>query len=86
LLRDKTHPLGQCYPVADTYDGKIFRSYVNGEMEGEAEIAFTPHGSGAASVGARINKMYYFHGAVAKARFTIRELPVSEFMKLPVKK
>jgi hypothetical protein len=30
--------------VAQTYDGKMYRSYVNGQLQGEAEIAFTPKG------------------------------------------
>jgi hypothetical protein len=86
LVREKLHPIGQWYHVADTYDGKTFRSYVNGELQGEAEIAFKPQGPGATSVGVRINKVNYFHGAVAKARFTPRALPVSEFLKLPAQK
>ena len=86
LVREKTHPIGQWYHVAETYDGKMFRSYVNGELQGEAEIAFKPQGPGVTSVGVRVNKVNYFHGAVAKARFTPRALPVSEFLKLPAKK
>ena len=85
LDREKTHPIGEWYHVADTFDGKMFRSYVNGELQGEAEIAFTPQGAGVTSVGARVNKVNYFHGAVARARFTPRALPVSEFLKLPVR-
>jgi hypothetical protein len=86
LVREKTHPIGEWYHVADTYDGKMFRSYVNGELQGEAEIAFKPQGPGATSVGVRINKVNYFHGAVAKARFTPKALATSEFMRLPAKK
>jgi concanavalin A-like lectin/glucanase superfamily protein len=86
LFRDKTYPLGQWYHVADTYDGHTFRSYVNGKLQGEAEIAFTPQGPGETSVGARINRVNYFHGAIARARFTPKALPVSEFMKLPAGK
>jgi Concanavalin A-like lectin/glucanases superfamily len=81
----KVHPIGQWYHVAQVYDGKMYRSYVNSELQGEAELAFKPQGPGAASVGVRINKVNYFHGAVAKARFTPKALPVSEFMKLPKK-
>ncbi len=82
MFRDKAYPIGQWYHVAQVYDGKTYRSYVNGEMQGEAEIAFSPQGPGAASVGVRMNKVNYFHGAVAKARFTFGALPVSEFMLL----
>jgi hypothetical protein len=78
----KVHPVGQWYHVADTYDGKMFRSYVDGELQGEAELAYKPQGPGGASIGVRMNKVNYFHGAVAKARFTPKALPVSEFLKL----
>src|SRR5918996_6306718 len=46
MAKDKLHPVGQWYHVAQTYDGKMFRSYVNGELQGEAEIAFKPQGEG----------------------------------------
>ena len=86
MVKEKLHPIGQWYHVADVYDGKMFRSYVNGEMQGEAEVAFKPQGPGAASIGVRMNKVNYFHGAVAKARFTNKALTPAEFMKLPAKK
>jgi len=80
MFADKRYAIGQWYHVAQVYDGKWYRSYVNGELQGEAEVAFAPQGTGRASVGARMNKVNYFHGAVAKARFTSAALPVSEFM------
>jgi hypothetical protein len=83
MFGDKLHRIGEWYHVAQVYDGKTFSSYVNGELQGQAEIAFQPQGPGAASVGVRINKVNYFHGAVAKARFTPKALSVAEFMKLP---
>jgi hypothetical protein len=86
MVREKLHPIGQWYHVADVYDGKMLRSYVNGELQGEAEVAFKPQGPGAASIGVRMNKVNYFHGAVAKARFTNKALTPAEFMKLPSKK
>jgi hypothetical protein len=72
-----------CYHAAQVYDGKMYRSYVNGELQGEAEIAFKAQGTGHASVGVRINRVNYFKGAVRQARFTPRALAVSDFMKLP---
>lgn len=82
MVPEKLHPIGQWYHVAQVYDGKMLRSYVNGELQGEAEVAFKPQGEGGAAIGARMNRVTFFHGAVAKARFTAAVLPVSEFMKL----
>ena len=86
MFPDKVHPIGQWYHVAQVYDGKTYRSYVNGALQGEAEVAFKPQGPGRASVGVRMNKVNYFHGAVARARFTPKPLTPDQFMKLPGKK
>jgi hypothetical protein len=76
----KTHPVGPWYAVQQTYDGKTYRSYVNGVLENEAEVPFTPHGPGHMMVGVRMNHVNYFHGAIAQARFSTRALRPSEFM------
>jgi len=81
----KTHPINQWYAVAQTYDGKTFRSYVNGVLENEAEVPFTPHGPGHMMVGVRINHVNYFTGSVAEARFTTRALKPEELLKVPAK-
>lgn len=70
LFPDRLHPVGKWYHVAQTYDGTTYRSFVNGALQGEAAVAFTPQGPGRASVGTRINRVNYFNGAIAKARFT----------------
>ena len=79
----KVYPTGSWYHVAQVYDGKMYRSYVNGDLQGEAELMYKPQGEGAASIGVRINKVNYFHGAVAKARFTFKALTPAEFVVLP---
>jgi Concanavalin A-like lectin/glucanases superfamily len=83
MFPDKLHPIGRWYQVAQVYDGRMYRSYVNGELQGEAELAYTPQGEGAASIGVRMNRVSYFHGAVAKARFTFKALPPADFITLP---
>lgn len=80
----KLHPVGHWYQVAQVYDGKTVRSYVDGVEQGEGPLpAFEPHGPGHASVGVRINHINYFHGAVREARFTDRPLTPDEFLKAP---
>jgi hypothetical protein len=79
----KLHPINQWYAVEQTYDGKTYRAYVNGVLEGEADTAFTPHGPGHVMVGVRMNHVNYFKGSVALARFTDHALTPGEFIKLP---
>ncbi len=79
LFPDRLHPVGRWHHVAQTYDGATYRSFVNGELQGEAIVGFTPQGPGRASVGTRINRVNYFNGAVAEARFTPRFLRPDQF-------
>lgn len=85
LNRQNLHPLGAWYHVAAVYDGKEFRSYVDGVQDGAAPVQLAPQGAGQTSVGVRMNKVYYFKGAVRMARFTRRALAPSEFLKPPAK-
>jgi hypothetical protein len=80
---EKLFPVGLWYHVAQTFDGKTYRAYVDGVLQAEAEIDFKPQGAGHASVGARINRISYFKGAILNARFTPRALAPAEFEKLP---
>lgn len=81
LFLDKTYPIGPWYWVAQSYDGKTYRAFVNGELQGEADIAYRPQGQGRSSVGARMNKVDYFKGAVREARFTPRALAPEALQK-----
>jgi len=85
MNRTFLHPLGAWYHVASVYDGKEFRNYVDGVREGAGEVSLEPHGPGHTSVGVRINKVFYFKGAVHLARFTRRALQPAEFLKPPAK-
>ena len=82
MIPEKLHPFGQWYHVAQVFDGKTLRSYVNGELQGESELAFKPQGEGGASIGSRMNKVTFFKGAVAKARFTPSALAPADFLKV----
>jgi len=76
------HPVGEWYNAALVFDGKEMCHYVNGIRELSAVLpSFTPHRKGKTSIGVRINRLYWFKGAIRKARFTRRALTPDEFMK-----
>jgi hypothetical protein len=83
LDRTKLHPLDQWYHVAAVYDGHVFRNYVDGVQEGEAQLKLEPQKAGQTSIGVRFNKVNYFKGAILEARMTPRALTPGEFMKKP---
>jgi hypothetical protein len=82
MNKQALHRLGKWYHVASVYDGKQFRNYVNGVQEGSADVHLAPHRPGRSSVGVRINRVFYFKGAVRQARFTRRALTPAEFMSV----
>jgi hypothetical protein len=83
--RNLLHPLDRWYHIAMVYDGKVFRHYVNGALQGEAEVRLSPQGPGRTSVGVRMNRVDYFKGAARLARFSKRALTVSEFLTAEAK-
>lgn len=83
--RAKLHPAGVWVHVAATYDGRMYRNYVNGVLQGEAEVKLSPQGPGRTSVGVRINHVDYFKGAIRLSRFSRRALQPSQFLKVTAK-
>ncbi|MDE3196109.1 MAG: LamG domain-containing protein [Acidobacteriota bacterium] len=81
LDRTKLHWLGEWYAVEAVYDGAEFRNYVDGVLQGSGPLHIEPQKAGQTSVGVRFNKVDYFKGAVARARFTPRALAPSEFLR-----
>lgn len=80
--RTKLHPLGQWMNVAVVYDGREFRSYVNGVLQVAGVVSLSPQGEGRTSVGVRINQVDWFKGAIRTARITRnRVLSPSQFLK-----
>lgn len=75
------HPVGRWYHIALVYDGAEMRHYVDGKLELTGKLAFKTFGKGITSIGVRQNKVYWFKGAVLKARFTNRPLTPARFMK-----
>jgi hypothetical protein len=77
------YPLDRWYRVTAVYDGKEFRNYVGDQLQGAGALQLTPQLPGRTSVGVRINKVYYFKGAILTARMTPRALPPTEFLAMP---
>jgi len=85
MNRQALHPLRAWRHVASVYDGREFRNYVDGVQEGSAQLHLAPHGPGHTSVGVRINKVFFFKGAIHLARFTRKALLPSEFLRPPAR-
>ena len=83
VVPEKTFPVGKWYSVQQSYDGKIYRAYVDGVLQAEGEIAYVPQKAGRTAVGMRVNKATPFKGAVHSAHFTTHALKPSEFAPLP---
>jgi hypothetical protein len=83
LDRAKLHSLGAWHAAAAVYDGKEFRNYVDGVLQGSGPLHLAPQGPGHTSIGVRINRVNYFKGAVLEARMTRAVLQPSEFLKAP---
>ena len=75
------HEVGPWYHAAIVVDGKTFKHYVNGRLELAKEVPFVPQKPGRTSLGVRINKVWWFKGAIRTTRFTPGVLTPSEFLK-----
>ena len=74
------HPVGEWYHVALVFDGSTMRHYVDGKEELSGPLVISPMGEGSTSIGVRMNRVYWFKGAIRKFRFTPRALGPREFM------
>lgn len=81
---DKLNPYGRWQNVAQSFDGTTYRTYVDGVLQGEMPAGFAPQGAGNVRIGARMEKLAYFKGAIARIRFTDRALAPYEMMAAAV--
>jgi hypothetical protein len=75
-----THPVGKWYNAALVYDGRQMRHYVNGAEEMSGALAFHPLGQGKTSIGVRMNRLFWFKGAIRRVRFTPSVLNPEDFL------
>lgn len=73
------HPLDAWYHLAMSCDGGEQINYVDGHMEQRGPIEFTPLGSGALSIGVRLNRVCWFKGAIAEIHVTPEALGPEQF-------
>lgn len=81
IFPEHRHPVGRWFHVAQSFDGAMYRCHVDGMLQGEAPLAYTPQGPGRTSVGVRNNRVSWFNGALREARFTHAALPPERFTR-----
>jgi hypothetical protein len=74
------HSVGVWYHVALVFDGTEMRHYVDGKQEMSGPLTIAPLAQGQTSIGVRMNRVYWFKGAIRKARFTAKALAPNQFM------
>ena len=75
------HPVGEWYQAALVFDGREMRHYVNGIQEMSALIQYQPMKPGQISLGVRLNRVFWFKGALRTVRFTYDALAPTDFLK-----
>lgn len=81
---DKLNPYGRWQNVAQTFDGTTYRTWVDGVLQGEMPAGFAPQGAGNVRIGARMEGVNHFKGAIARIRFTDRALAPYEMMSAAI--
>lgn len=80
IAAEKRFPVGRWFHVAQTFDGRLYRSFVDGVLQAEAPLAFRPQGAGRTSIGSRYNRVSPFKGAVRAAAFSRRPIAPERFV------
>jgi hypothetical protein len=79
---DFLHAVGKWYHAALIYDGKKMYHFVNGEQELEGDVTFKSMQMGKTSIGCRLNKVYWYKGAIARINFSPHVLSRDKFSLL----
>jgi len=75
------HPVGEWFQAALVFDGHEMRHYVNGIQEMAAPIRYQPLKTGQTSLGVRLNRVFWFKGAIRTVRFTQDAVAPHNFLK-----
>jgi acetyl esterase/lipase len=82
FAKESLHEIGPWYHAAVVVDGKTMRHFVNGKEELKADLPFEPLGTGQTSLGVRINKVFWYKGAIRQIKISPRALAPEEFLSL----
>lgn len=74
------HPVDQWQHAAIVVADGRFRHYVNGVLELDEPLDYSPQGPGRTSLGMRINEVHWFRGAIRTVRFTPGALSPADFL------
>jgi hypothetical protein len=77
---DFLHPVGEWFHAALVYEKGVMRHYVEGVEELTGEVEFQPMEGGQTSVGSRLNRVYWYKGAVKSLAVTPAALSPAEFV------
>ncbi|RPI24295.1 MAG: LamG domain-containing protein [Acidobacteria bacterium] len=77
------HRLGAWYHAALVYDGVRMRHYVNRQLETKGPVYFPPLEGGQTSIGCRLNRVFWFKGAIRTVRVTPAILDPTDFLPMP---
>jgi hypothetical protein len=82
-LIDKTklHTTSTWHHVAFIVDKGKMDTYVDGKHELEGTVPFSPFTKGKTSIGVRMNRVYWYKGAIYKIKITPKSLNPSDFLK-----
>ena len=77
----KLHPTATWHHAAFVVDRGAMETYVDGKRELQGSVQFTPLTKGTTSIGVRMNRLYWFKGAIHKIKITPTKLGPSDFLK-----
>ncbi len=80
LAKNNPHPVDNWYHVVFVYNNGMARHYVNGIEEMSGKVNYIPVDSANVSLGMRMNKIWFFKGAIASVAFSKRDLKPGEFL------
>jgi hypothetical protein len=79
LAKHLPHPVGPWYHIALVYENGVGKHYVNGVEEMSGRVAYIPMEEADVSIGMRMNRVWYFKGAVRAVSMTRQALGRGEF-------